>query len=375
MHVAAREFRNKLFLTISAVSLWLGIATEARAEGLPPNPEEPINVIWYPDAPYALDQDGIPTGFEIDLWRMIAESRQIPYQIKRADSFKGMLESVGTGAADLAIGGILINENRSKRFNYTFPTSTSKMRIYTVSENTPTAIKVLKILLSRESILIFSGLTAMVTFFAIPVWILEHKDRKKILAPGALHELVYILQKTLMLSTDHTKRTTTRILSMASLFARVLITAYFASYILKLTSEELAGSQLSAKPTLNLSNIQQKIFAQVPASIQASMIKSRGARTIECQLEKECIEKLESGEADAILADSRTMKTLLDANPNLSNIKAASGNLMTLFIAFGMSKDFSQNDPRASLINDGIARSYYDGSHADLSRNWSLLQP
>ena len=139
----------------------------------------------------------------------------------------------------------------------------------------------------------------MVTFFAIPVWILEHKDRKKILAPGALHELVYILQKTLMLSTDHTKRTTTRILSMASLFARVLITAYFASYILKLTSEELAGSQLSAKPTLNLSNIQQKIFAQVPASIQASMIKSRGARTTECQLEKECIEKLESGEADA----------------------------------------------------------------------------
>ena len=83
----------------------------------------------------------------------------------------------------------------------------------------------------------------------------------------------------------------------------------------------------------------------------------------------------ESGEADAILADSRTMKTLLDANPNLSNIKAASGNLMTLFIAFGMSKEFSQNDPRASLINDGIARSYYDGSHADLSRNWSLLQP
>ena len=375
MHVAAREFQNKLFLTISAAMLWLGVAIEARAEGLPPNPEKPLNVIWYPDAPYALDQDGIPTGFEIDLWRMIAESRQIPYRIKRADSFKGMLESVGNGAADLAIGGILINENRSKRFDYTFPTSTSEMRIYTVSENTPTTIKVLKTLLSRESILIFSGLTAMVAFFAIPVWILEHKDRKKILTPGALHELVYILQKTLMLSTDHTKRTTTRILSMASLFARVLITAYFASYILKLTSEEMASSQLGARPTLNLSNIQQKTFAQVPASIQASIIKSRGAKTIECQLEKECIDKLESGEADAILADARTMKTLLDANPNLSNIKAASGNLMTLFIAFGMSKEFSQNDPRASLINDGIARSYYDGSHADLSHNWALLQP
>ena len=179
MHVAAREFRNKLFLTISAVSLWLGIATEARAEGLPPNPEEPINVIWYPDAPYALDQDGIPTGFEIDLWRMIAESRQIPYQIKRADSFKGMLESVGTGAADLAIGGILINENRSKRFNYTFPTSTSKMRIYTTSENTPTAIKVLKILLSRESILIFQDLQQWSPFLLYPFGYLSTRIVKK----------------------------------------------------------------------------------------------------------------------------------------------------------------------------------------------------
>ena len=375
MHRATRQLRNTLLLGLGMLSLCSSLTARGRAEATLQNIQAPINVIWFPDKPYALDQGGIPTGFEIDLWRMIAESRQIPYRIKRADSFKGMLESVSSGESDLAIGGILINENRSKKFDYTFPTSTSEMKIYTVSKETSTPVKVVQILLSSEAIIIFTGLIMIVAFFAIPVWILERKEHRKIFEKGALHELIYILQKTLLLSTDHTKRTATRILSMTSLFARVLLTAYFASYILKVTSKELLESGDVANNRLNLSNINQKTFVQVPASIQASILASSEAKIIDCNIEDECISKLKRGEADATLADVRTMETALASNPSQIKIKAASNNLMMLFTAFGMSKQFSQNDPRASLINDGIARSYYDGSHAELSRNWSIMKP
>jgi ABC-type amino acid transport substrate-binding protein len=90
--------------------------------------EKPVNVVWNQDDPYAFDENGIPSGFEIDLWRMIAETRQIPYRIKRSSTFKSMLEEVSSGEADLAIGGILINENRSKLFNFSFPTATSEFK-------------------------------------------------------------------------------------------------------------------------------------------------------------------------------------------------------------------------------------------------------
>ena len=375
MHRATRRLRKTLLLGLGVLSLCSVLTSKGKTEEAPYNTKTPINVIWFPDNPYALDQGGIPTGFEIDLWRMIAESRQIPYRIKRADSFKGMLESVSSGESDLAIGGILINENRSKKFDYTFPTSTSGMKIYTVNKEPSAAIKVLQVLLSRESLLIFGGLILITGFFAIPVWLLEKKDRRKILAPGTIHELIYVLQKTLLLSTDHTKRTTTRVLSMTSLFARVILTAYFASYILKLTNNESLNERLRSKNTLNLSNISKKTFVQYPGSIQASMLESRGIKMIDCNITEECIDKLANGEANAILGDIRTMETTLNDYPTEVEIKAASPNLMALFVAFGMSKKFSQNDPRSTAISDGIARSYYDGSHAELSRKWSLLKP
>jgi len=40
-----------------------------------------------------------------------------------------------------------------------------------------------------------------------------------------------------------------------------------------------------------------------------------------------------------------------------------------LFMAFAISDQFGK-DPRSRIINDGIARSYYDGTHAKLSRIW-----
>ena len=49
--------------------------------------QDPVDVIWFPNPPYAVNHKGVPAGFEIDLWRMIAETRQIPYRIRKAESF------------------------------------------------------------------------------------------------------------------------------------------------------------------------------------------------------------------------------------------------------------------------------------------------
>ena len=117
--------------------------------------EKPVNVVWNQDDPYAFDENGIPSGFEIDLWRMIAETRQIPYRIKRSSTFKSMLEDVSSGEADLAIGGILINENRSKLFNFSFPTATSEFKIYTIDSGRGRALQVLHTFLSKEVLLLF----------------------------------------------------------------------------------------------------------------------------------------------------------------------------------------------------------------------------
>lgn len=158
-------------------------------------------------------------------------------------------------------------------------------------------------------------------------------------------------------------------MSIASLFARVLLTGYFASYILKIASTDQAINVAKPMDEINLETLQDSTFAAIPGYIQTSILKSSGAKTIDCDVAETCIHLLQTGQADAILDDMLTMKTALRTMPPEPKISAASDKLMTLFMAFAISEEFNR-DERAQTINDAIARSYYDGSHAKLSRIW-----
>lgn len=360
---AALALGCTLTLATSA-SCWAAPAPGARTPGA----SAPVNVIWHPDPPYALNKNGVPSGFEIDLWRMIAETHGIPYRIRRARSFSDLLNAVSSGTADLAIGGILINENRSKKFQFSFPTATSELKIYETSREESAALRLLQVLASKETLLIFLGVALIACFFALPVWLLE-RNRSDLSNKRKRHQLVLILQKTLLLSTDHTQKSTTRIISIGSLFARVLLTAYFTSYILKTASNTQRDLKLEQTQNLETAALQNKVFASIRGSIQESILNSSNIKQIDCNLMTKCIRLVDEGKADAILADNQSMKSGLLAQPTNQQITASSETLTTLFIAFGFSKQFL-NDPRARIINDAIARSYYDGTHSSLSRSW-----
>ena len=328
----------------------------------------PVNVIWHPDPPYALNENEVPTGFEIDLWRMIAETRKIPYRITRANTFGELLEAIGSGRADVAMGGILINENRSKRFEFSFPTSTSEFKIYQLKKEESTALRLLQVTASKEVLLIFAGVALIACFFAVPVWLLE-RNRLDLIHAKKRHQLILILQKTLLLSTDHTQKSKTRIISIISLFARVLLTAYFASYILKTANNIRANQHQEVITSLDNASLQDKTFASLSDSIQESILRAKGIKQINCELMPECLQQLENGQAEAILADEQSMQTALKQMPQTLNIKSTSETLTTLFIAYGMSKKFL-DDPRSGAINDAIARSYYDGTYTKLRQTW-----
>ena len=357
---------------LSLGTLWVcalgGLQQPSHADSEITDAQDPVDVIWFPNQPYAVNRKGVPAGFEVDLWRMIAETRQIPYRIRKADSFEELLTAIETNQADLAISGVLINENRSKQFRFSFPTASSDLKIYTLDNEEPTAIKMLRILLSKQVLLIFLGLALIACIFALPVWYVERK-RPDLADKRKRHQLVFILQKTLLLSTDHTRHTRTRLISIGSLFARVLLTAYFTSFILKVATSETLETRSNQMEDLNFEILRNNTFAAIPGYIQTSILKSNGAKTIDCDVAETCIRLLQSGKADAMLDDMLTIRSALKSMPPEPKVTPASEKLMTLFMAFAISDQFSR-DQRSRAINDGIARSYYDGSHAKLSRIW-----
>lgn len=361
--------RLPTLLSCGAVAFSLLGGSLRAQEWLPEQPPAPpVRVIWFPNPPFAMDEKGVPAGLEIDLWRMIAETRQIPYEIKKAPSFKALLAAIRSGDADVGISGVLINENRSKTFHFSFPTASSNLKLYTLEKEESTALQLLHIILSKEVILIFLGLVLIACLFASPVWLLE-RHRADFSALNKRQQFVLILQKTLLLSTDHTKRTKTRLISIGSLFARVLLTAYFASYVLQLASQESLDSTAETMPEVHLEHLQNFTFAAIPGSIQTSILKSNGAKTVACEEASSCIALLQKGTVSAILDDEQTMHAALATMPPTPKVTAASGNLMPLFMAFAFSNRFSDN-PRARQIDDAISRSYYDGTYTKLQRHW-----
>ena len=103
--------------------------------------------------------------------------------------------------------------------------------------------------------------------------------------------------------------------------------------------------------------------------ISDQLAKAKGIKQISCELMPECLQQLEDGLADAILADEQSMQTALQQTPYSLNIKPTSETLTTIFIAYGMSKNFL-DDPRSGAVNDAITRSYYDGTYTKLSQTW-----
>ena len=107
---------SRLGVRLLSGALCAGVASSAGPALAKPaagHPDDPVDVIWFPNPPYAVNRKGVPAGSEIDLWRMIAETRKIPYTIRKAESFQDLLTAIRTDQADLAISGVLINENRA----------------------------------------------------------------------------------------------------------------------------------------------------------------------------------------------------------------------------------------------------------------------
>ena len=64
--------RRKLILLIVGFFLFLQSKSSSFIVAeIPSDSARVVNVVWNPDDPYAFDENGIPSGFEIDLWRIL----------------------------------------------------------------------------------------------------------------------------------------------------------------------------------------------------------------------------------------------------------------------------------------------------------------
>ncbi|MBS3785645.1 MAG: glutamine ABC transporter substrate-binding protein GlnH [Gammaproteobacteria bacterium] len=67
--------------------------------------------------PFEFMQDGEYVGFDIDMWKMIAEELELEFELRPMD-FNGIIPGLQTGQVDVALAGITIREDRAEVIDF-----------------------------------------------------------------------------------------------------------------------------------------------------------------------------------------------------------------------------------------------------------------
>ncbi|MCV6592081.1 MAG: transporter substrate-binding domain-containing protein [Silicimonas sp.] len=133
-----------------ALCVWLVIgATSGFAQDL--------RVVTVTRTPFSQVDNGVETGFSLELWAAIAESLGRGYSIERVAEFSEMLDAVAEGRADVAAANISITAEREERLDFSQPIFSSGLRVMVPAGQGP--VSVFTVLWSTEL-----ALAALVAF-------------------------------------------------------------------------------------------------------------------------------------------------------------------------------------------------------------------
>ncbi|MGI9369977.1 MAG: transporter substrate-binding domain-containing protein, partial [Ruegeria sp.] len=126
--------------------------------------------------PFSYVEDGVDTGFSIDLLNALANSLGWEYSINRTEAFADMLNSARDGSSDLAIANISITAARETQMDFSQPIFEAGLQIMVPSEATRRP-SLLAALLSRELFIAIGLAFGILLGGGMLMWLFEHRSQ------------------------------------------------------------------------------------------------------------------------------------------------------------------------------------------------------
>ena len=124
--------------------------------------------------PFSMIEDGVDTGFSIELLQALAERLDWQYEINRLDGFSDMLSSVATKQADMAIANISITSAREAIMDFSQPIFESGLQIMIPSDKLRTP-SLWRALMSRDLLLALALAFVLLIAGGMLMWLFERR--------------------------------------------------------------------------------------------------------------------------------------------------------------------------------------------------------
>ncbi len=331
-------------------------------------PELRVAVINIP--PFVMERNGSLTGFDIELWNEIAArlKRRTSYQIE-AD-VTALLETMQSGRAELTVAPVPVTAARDEVFDFSYPIMEAGLQIMVgeTPQKTMTANplwEMLRLILSRTTVLWLGMALLLVLIPAHVVWLLERRREDRMISsrayfPGIFEAMYWGLSTLTTQAETMPRQWLARALSIFWMFSGVVFVAsYTAQLTTTMTVEQIRGA---IEGPDDLPNKHVAALAHGPA---ADFLREHRAVVDEFQTVDEMFEALAKKQVDAVVAGAPILRYYA-AHEGKGRVRIVGPEVGISPVAIMV----QLNSPLRKKIDIALLTLYEDGSYQRLYEKW-----
>lgn len=258
-------------------------------------------------SPCVIIEEGVPRGFDIELWEEIASFLTVPFKYKVIPEFKDIFSNVSSGKVDIAISGITINAERESFLDFTQPYLKSGISVLVRKEGEANVFQVLGgfFLSIWKTLLIFFGFLLLCS---VLIWYFElGKDSFDDKPIKGIAEGMYWTNVTMTTVGygDQTPQTAKgKLFSVIVMWIGICIV--FPFVVAKMG--QIVNMDYSITEQSELKN---KKVAIIEGTTSLAAAKALSVKITECKGIEHCYDLLESKKVEAIICDTPVLKYLV----------------------------------------------------------------
>ncbi len=316
--------------------------------------QEPIRVAIKEAPPFVVKTaDGNWSGPAVELWQHAAGVMNRPFEYREKD-LAGLLTAVESGEVDIAVGALSVTTARERRFDFTHPFHTTGFGIATLQLDSGGWLAVLKKLVSGPFLTAAGGLLLILLLTGLIVFLLERRKNPEQFGGNWVQGLGSGLWWSAVTMTtvgygDKAPVTPAgRFVALLWMFIAIItISGFTASIASSLTVERLTTIQ-SAEDLKSA-----RVGTVASSSSEEYLRDERIAPRAYANL-PEALEKLASGELDAVVYDLPLLAYHLAQQPQWSEIAVLPESLTVQHYAFAVPSGSTLREPLNQIIPEHI---------------------
>lgn len=327
-----------------------------------------LRLVTKPLAPFVMyesdEQDY--TGFSIELWKLIAADAGVGYEMYAVDSVAKLLDEVERGAADVAISGIGITEQREQALDFSHAYLDSGLQIMTSADGRSSGLLgVLGAVFSRQLLNIVVILLLTLLAAAHVMWFFERRvndDFDESYVKGVWEALWWsAVTATTVGYGDKTPKTVIgRSIGLVWMFSGLFVLASFsASIATALAIEEVTGNIQGP------ADLHRVSVGTVERSTAEEYLDAIGIRPVSFEQEEQAYQALRDETIDALVYDAPVLAHYA-AHEGRGEVELAGPEFQTQRYGIALAPGLELRED----LNRALLRLIESGDYADLHETW-----